>query len=104
MRRYSTQPMETMYVSMRETRLREMMALNATLDPILIRLSRMVIRQVTPTALAGTCSVGWTYAIHDENGRPLSRAKAHVWREVDRLNDTVPAKMRTSTMIVSALT
>lgn len=84
-RRYKTQPMDMQYVSIRETTLSEMMALKATSEPILIKESAMVKMAVAATALAGTCRRGCTRASQSLRGRPWSRAKAHVWREVDRL-------------------
>lgn len=80
------------------------LALKATSDPMLMSDSATVMMQVTVTALAGTCSFGSTLPIHPLNGNPLSRAKAHVCREVDRLKLSVPAKMRTVGMTLSATT
>lgn len=92
MRRYKTQLIETMYVNMRQTRLREMMALliisqqssrrvgkqniayKATSEPMLIKDNRRMSTAVNTTALRGTSNEGSTFAIQRENGKPSSRA------------------------------
>jgi hypothetical protein len=56
--------MEIVYVSMRDTKLSEMMALKATSEPMLMSERATVKRDVTVTAFAGTWSLGWTFAIH----------------------------------------
>lgn len=50
-----------MYVNTRATSIRDIMALNATSDPILIRARRQVMTQVSVTALTGIMSLGWTF-------------------------------------------
>ena len=80
------------------------MALKATLEPILMRDRRAVMMQERAMALAGICFFGSTYEIHLENGRPLSRAKAKVWRAVEALKETLLAMTRMRTRIVRALT
>lgn len=62
----------------------------------------MVIRQVTAIALAGTSRRTWLS--HLLNGKPLSRAKANVWRAVDALNEMLAAMIRMRTRMVNALT
>lgn len=52
---------EIMYVANRALTAREPMALNATVDPMLIRERRVVIRNVTNTALRGMFHPGLTY-------------------------------------------
>lgn len=81
--------MEIVYESMRATTWRDMMALKATDDPMLMRDRSSVNVHVSATAFAGICFVGWTAEIQFENGRPLSRAKAKVWRDVDALKLTL---------------
>ena len=80
------------------------MALKATSEPILMTAKSAEMRQDRKTALAGICKVGWTCDIQPAKGRPLSRAKAKVWREVDALKETFDAMTRIRTMIVRALT
>lgn len=84
--------------------LREIIALNATSEPMLMRESAMVMRQVMVTALEGTSSLRSTWPVQLLKGRPLSRAKAHIWREVERLKDTVPAKIKMVGMMLRATT
>ena len=91
-------------MNIKATTCREMMALKATSEPILMTDKRAEIRHDKKTALAGICKVGWTCDIQLAKGRPLSRAKANVWRDVDALNETFDAMTRINTMIVSALT
>ena len=67
-----------------------------------MRESAMVVRQVMVTALEGTSSLWSTWPIQLLKGRPLSRAKAYVWREVERLKDTVPAKIKMVGMALRA--
>jgi len=57
------------------------MALNATVEPILIKDRRVVIVKVSRTALSGIFQPGLTYEIKEEKGSPLSRAKDQVWRD-----------------------
>ena len=64
---------------------RYLLALKAVSDPMLMRDSRTVIRQVKVTELAGLSSFLSTLPIQLLKGRPWSRAKAQVWREVDKL-------------------
>jgi hypothetical protein len=65
---------------------KEIMALKAVLEPILIKERRQLMTHDNMIALTGIMRLGSIFEIHFENGRPLSRAKAHVWREVDALN------------------
>lgn len=67
-----------------------------------MRESAMVVRQVMVTALEGTSSLWSTWPIQLLKGRPLSRARAYVWREVERLKDTVPAKIKIVGMALRA--
>src|ERR1700735_1947196 len=83
---------------------REMMALKATAEPMLMRERRQVRMQVSATAFAGMCMVGCTLPIHWAKGKPLSRAKAKVWREVEALKEMFDAMTRIRTMMVRALT
>lgn len=76
------------------------MILKATVEPMMMRDSKVVERRVAKIALTGTSQLGctwntnqqnrlsdWigneypTYARNSENGRPLSRAKAKSCRE-----------------------
>lgn len=91
-------------MNIKATTCREMMALKATSEPMLMTDRRAEIRHDKKTALAGICNVGWTWDIQRANGRPLSRAKANVWRDVDALKETFDAMTRINTMIVMALT
>lgn len=91
-------------MNIKATTCREMMALKATSEPMLMTDRRAEIRHDKKTALAGICNVGWTWDIQRAKGRPLSRAKANVWRDVDALNETFDAMTRINTMIVMALT
>lgn len=96
--------METAEVNIKATTCREMMALKATSEPMLMTDKRAEMRHDKKTALAGICRVGWTWHIQLAKGRPLSRAKANVWRDVDALKETFDAMTRINTMTVSALT
>lgn len=98
------QEMETAYVNIKATTCKEIIALKATSEPILITDNRAEMRHDRKTAWAGICNVGWTWDIQLEKGRPLSRAKANVWRDVDALKETFDAMTRINTMIVNALT
>ena len=69
-----------------------------------MRESAMVVRQMMVTVLEGTSSLRSTWPIQLLKGRPLSRAKAHVWREVEGLKDTVPAKIKMVGMTLRATT
>jgi hypothetical protein len=57
---------------------RDLLALKAVSEPMLISESATVMRQVTVTAFAGTCNLGSTWPIQLLNGSPLSLAKAQV--------------------------
>lgn len=57
---------------------REMIALKAVAEPMLIRERRQVIIQVMMIEFTGNSLVVLTWEIHFENGRPLSLAKAKV--------------------------
>ena len=57
------------------------MALKATDEPRLMSESRTVTRKVIMTELRGMFQPGLTNETKSENGRPLSRAKDHVWRD-----------------------
>lgn len=80
------------------------MALKATSEPILMTAKSAEMRHDKKTALAGICKLGWTWEIQRAKGRPLSRAKANVCREVDALKETFDAITRIRTMMVRALT
>lgn len=80
------------------------MALKATSEPTLMMARSAEMRHDKKTALAGICKVGWTWEIQRAKGRPLSRAKANVCREVDALKETFDAMTRIRTMMVRALT
>src|SRR2546423_840614 len=96
--------MEMEYEAMRAATWIEMTALKAAAEPMLISDRIQVIRHVSVTALAGMCSVGCTRPIQSANGRPRSRAKANVWRDVDALKEMLLAMTSTRSMMVSALT
>lgn len=83
---------------------REMIALKAVAEPILMRERRAVMTQVKMMALAGICFLSWTWPIQFEKGRPLSRAKANVWRAVDALKETFAAITIMRVIIVKPLT
>ncbi len=55
-------------------------------------------------AFAGMFFFGSTCPIHRENGRPLSRANAKVWRAVKAFQEMVATVMRIMMMLVSPLT
>lgn len=59
--------------------------MNAVRDPMLIRERAQLKRQDRAMAFTGMCRFGSTLLMKRENGRPLSRAKANVWREVEAL-------------------
>lgn len=80
------------------------MALKATSEPTLMTARSAEMRHDKKTALAGICKLGWTWEIQRAKGRPLSRAKANVCREVDALKETFDAMTRIRTMMVRALT
>lgn len=65
--------------------LRDIIALKAVSEPMLMSDSRHEMRHDKAMALTGILRRGCTCAIHLANGRPLSRAKANVWREVEAL-------------------
>lgn len=65
--------------------LSEMIALKAVSEPMFISDNRHEMTQDKAMALTGILRRGWTWAIHRANGRPLSRAKANVCREVEAL-------------------
>lgn len=69
-------PIEIVYDSINATTWREMIALKATGEPILIKERRRVRTHDNVTAFAGICFLGSTAAIHFEKGKPLSLAKA----------------------------
>jgi hypothetical protein len=72
---------EIKYVDNIMTRAAEPIALKAVVDPMLISDKRHVIRNVSSTEFNGIFQPGRTCDIVPEKGRPLSRAKAQVWRE-----------------------
>lgn len=78
MRAFIMQPMEMIYVAMSAVELNDSMALNAVVEPRLIRLIAVVKRQVKITELTGICHLGCTAPSQSENGSPRSRAKANV--------------------------
>jgi len=57
---------------------RDAIALNAVVEPMLIRESRIVIQNETITELSGMSQPGRTCARYFENGSPLSLAKANI--------------------------
>lgn len=81
-----------------------MMALKAVSEPMLMRASRTVIMQVSAMELAGMFFFGSTWPIHFENGRPLSRANANVWRVVDAFQEIFAAMIRIRIKLVMPLT
>jgi hypothetical protein len=91
------------YVSIRETRFSEIMALKATLEPMFMSVRRQVQAQVRMIALTSNFFLGLTWDIHLLNGKPLSLAKAQVCREVDMLNVIVPAKTMMRSIMLRAL-
>lgn len=58
-----------------------MMALNATVEPRLIKLSRAVMHIETKIEFRGMSQPGRTYDRKSAAGSPLSRAKANIWRD-----------------------
>ena len=58
-----------------------MIALKATVDPRLIKLSRAVIHIDTKIEFKGISQPGRTYDRKSAAGNPLSRAKANIWRD-----------------------
>lgn len=56
----ATQPIDMVYVAMRATVDSEIMALNATVEPMLIKDKTVEKRQVNISELTGTCHFGWT--------------------------------------------
>lgn len=58
-----------------------MMALNATVEPRLIKLSKAVIHIETKIEFKGMSQPGRTYDRKSAAGNPLSRAKANIWRD-----------------------
>lgn len=81
-----------------------MIASKAAVEPIFNRLRSMVIPHMSARALAGTFIVGCTCATHLGNGRPLSRAKAKVWRLVEALKAMFEAIAKIRITMVKALT
>lgn len=57
------------------------MALNATVEPRLIKLSRAVMHMDTRIEFKGMSQPGRTYDRKSATGNPLSRAKANIWRD-----------------------
>jgi hypothetical protein len=84
--------------------LREIIALKAALEPMLISERRTVHVQVKTIALAGTSTLGSTRDNQLLKGRPLSRAKAQVWREVVKFNEMVDPKTTAKGSIVRPIT
>lgn len=62
---------------------REMIALKAVLLPMLISERSQTHAATSTRALVGNSRRGWMHAEVAENGKPLSRAKAHTSREVE---------------------
>lgn len=90
--------MEILYVAMRAMSCREMMALKATEDPMLIRESRQVIVQVARTAFRGAVEF-FVWAMLERNlpkGRPPSRAKAKTCRALEALESMEPTSKHVS--------
>ena len=58
--------MEIVYDNISETVLRDMIALKAAVEPRLMRERRTVKRHERVTALAGICSLGWTWRLSAE--------------------------------------
>jgi len=77
--------MEMEYESISATTCKDMIALKATEEPILMSERSMVMKQESATAFAGICFVGCTVEIHFEKGRPLSLANAKVCLDVEAL-------------------
>jgi hypothetical protein len=59
----------------------EMIALNATVEPRLIKLNMAVMHSDTKIEFRGMSHPGRTYDRKFEAGRPLSRAKANICRD-----------------------
>jgi len=70
-----THPIEVMYVDMRATVARLIIASKATLLPRLIRDMAQTKTRVSRMALTGTSKRSSTVASHDELGRPWSRLR-----------------------------
>ena len=70
--------METPYVIMIAQTWRDMIALNAAAEPMLMIERRQVMMQVSAIAFAGISFPGSTCEIQREKGRPRSRANANV--------------------------
>jgi len=98
------QLMEMEYEYIREPTLREMMALNAADEPILMSANKAPMMQERIIALTGIFRLGSILEIHLEKGRPLSRAKEKVWRAVDTLKRMVLRITGTKTAAVRPLT
>jgi len=60
--------------------------------------------QVRMIEFTGSCFEAFTCEIHLENGRPLSRANAKVWRAVEAFHEMFAAMTIMRTIIVSAVT
>lgn len=58
------QPMEITYVAMRAVVQSDMRALNATVEPMIMRDIAIEKKHVKMIALTGMCRVGWIYSKH----------------------------------------
>lgn len=72
---------EMMYVDIKDTVALELMALKATVEPILMSERRQVISHVSRTALRGIFQPGLTCPMKPAKGKPPSRAKDQDCRE-----------------------
>ena len=73
--------MEMIYVDSRETVALELIALNATVDPMFIRDNKQVISHVSMTAFRGMFHPCLTCPMKPANGKPPSRANDQDCRE-----------------------
>lgn len=68
-----------------------MIALNAVVEPMLMRPRRRLTTVTSTTARVGMAKPLETRAKYPEKGRPLSLAKAQVWREAEAISPHVAA-------------
>src|SRR5690242_857817 len=93
-----THPIEMMYENMSAALEMETIALRVTSDPKLIQARTSDDPRQTNRAFTGMSQPGLTCSIQDENGRPLSRAKAQICRDDAAVTETAAKRMRMTRM------
>lgn len=94
MRLQMRQPIDSMYVARIPMTESEMIILNASVDPMLMKQKIAVNTVVSQTACSGTFSLWFILEIQCEKGSPWSLEYAHISRDVAARAVMVPEKMR----------